>query len=83
MQEQIDNGDLTARLDDARNLLRDRGLEPDVRVGVAPCAVSGDGSSENDEGAPADIAGRPRRGRAQDPVCPDFRSGQDLATRTG
>ena len=25
VQEQIDNGDLTARLDDARNLLRDRG----------------------------------------------------------
>ena len=33
MQEQIDNGDLTARLDDARNLLRDRGLDPDVRLG--------------------------------------------------
>jgi hypothetical protein len=33
VQEQIDNGDLTARLDDARNLLRDRGLDPDVRVG--------------------------------------------------
>ena len=27
MQEQIDNGDLTARLDDARNLLRDRGVD--------------------------------------------------------
>ena len=33
VQEQIDNGDLTARLDDARNLLRDRGLEPDVKLG--------------------------------------------------
>ena len=33
MQEQIDNGDLTARLDDARNLLRDRGVEPDVKLG--------------------------------------------------
>ena len=33
MQEQIDNGDLAARLDDARNLLSDRGIDPDVRVG--------------------------------------------------
>jgi hypothetical protein len=33
VQEQLENGDLTARLDDARNLLRDRGLEADVRVG--------------------------------------------------
>ena len=33
VQEQIDNGDLTARLDDARNLLRDRGLETDVKHG--------------------------------------------------
>src|ERR1700733_10958963 len=31
-QEQIDNGDLTARLDDARNLLRDRGIESDTRL---------------------------------------------------
>jgi hypothetical protein len=34
VQEQIDNGDLAARLDDARNLLRDRGLDTDVRVGA-------------------------------------------------
>jgi hypothetical protein len=34
VQEQLDNGDLAARLDDARNLLRERGLEPDVRVGA-------------------------------------------------
>ena len=33
VQEQIDNGELTARLDDARNLLRDRGIDPEVRVG--------------------------------------------------
>jgi hypothetical protein len=33
VQEQIDNGDLTARLDDARNLLRDRGVESDVKLG--------------------------------------------------
>jgi hypothetical protein len=34
VQEQIHNGDLAARLDDARNLLRDRGLEPDTRMGA-------------------------------------------------
>jgi hypothetical protein len=33
VQEQMSNGDLTARLDDARNLLRDRGIDADVRVG--------------------------------------------------
>ena len=33
VQEQIDNGDLTARLDDARNLLGDRGIASDVRLG--------------------------------------------------
>jgi hypothetical protein len=33
VQEQISNGDLTARLDDARNLLRDGGLEADTRMG--------------------------------------------------
>lgn len=33
VQEQIDNGDLAARLDDARNLLRDRGVDADTRLG--------------------------------------------------
>ena len=33
VQEQIHNGDLTARLDDARNILRDRGLDTDTRIG--------------------------------------------------
>ena len=35
VQEQIHNGDLAARLDDARNLLRDRGLEAVFLVSVA------------------------------------------------
>ena len=34
VQEQIHNGDLTARLDDARNILRDRGLDTETRVGA-------------------------------------------------
>lgn len=33
VQEQIHNGDLTARLDDARNILRDRGFDTDTKVG--------------------------------------------------
>jgi hypothetical protein len=33
VQEQIDNGELTARLDDARNLLRERGIDADLRLG--------------------------------------------------
>ncbi len=33
VQEQVDNGDLAARLDDARNLLRDRGIDADTRLG--------------------------------------------------
>jgi hypothetical protein len=33
VQEQIDNGDLSARLDDARNLIRDRGLGSEARLG--------------------------------------------------
>ena len=36
VQEQIHNGDLTARLDDARNLLRDRGIDSDTRLGSRP-----------------------------------------------
>jgi hypothetical protein len=33
VQEQIHNGDLAARLDNARNLLRDRGVDPETRLG--------------------------------------------------
>jgi hypothetical protein len=33
VQEQIDNGELTARLDDARNLLREGGIDTDLRLG--------------------------------------------------
>jgi hypothetical protein len=33
VQEQIHNGDLAAQLDDVRNALRDRGFEPETRLG--------------------------------------------------
>ena len=49
VQEQIDNGDLTARLDDARNLLRDRGLESDVKLGSRRRG-DGDESFADDDG---------------------------------
>ena len=48
VREQIDNGDLTARLDDARNLLRDRGLESDVKLGSRRRGDGDDSSSEDD-----------------------------------
>jgi len=71
VQEQIDNGDLAARLDDARNLLRDRGLEPDVRVGSRRRGDGGDGSSA-DDGGPAGRAlptGRAARQRRKPPFA--------------
>jgi hypothetical protein len=44
--EQLNNGDLTARLDDARNLLKDRGLDSDRRVLSRNNSVGG--SSDDD-----------------------------------
>ena len=65
VQEQISNGDLTARLDDARNLLRDRGIEPNVKLGSRRRG-DGDDSAAEDDGPrartlPAGRATRPRR----------------------
>jgi hypothetical protein len=51
VQEQVENGDLTARLDDARNLLRDRGLESDVRVGSHRGGTTLGGSTSEGEDA--------------------------------
>jgi hypothetical protein len=45
VQEQIDNGDLAARLDDARNALRDRGLEPETVLGSHPGTGKRDGAT--------------------------------------
>ena len=71
VQEQIDNGDLAARLDDARNLLRDRGVEPDVKVGSRRPRDGGDGRSADDDG-PAGRAlptGRAARQRRKPPFA--------------
>jgi hypothetical protein len=46
VQEQIHNGDLTARLDDARNILRDRGLDTETRIGSR---AKGKNSAEPDD----------------------------------
>jgi hypothetical protein len=66
VQEQIDNGDLTARLDDARNLLRDRGIESDTRLGSRRPGGKGSSSSLDDDDpsgrtVPASRAERQRR----------------------
>jgi hypothetical protein len=66
VQEQIDNGDLTARLDDARNLLRDRGIESDTRLGSRRPGGKGSSSSLEDDDpsgrtVPASRAERQRR----------------------
>jgi hypothetical protein len=66
VQEQIDNGDLTARLDDARNLLRDRGIDSDVRLGSRRPGGARSGSPREDDDpadrtSPASRAERPRR----------------------
>jgi hypothetical protein len=66
VQEQIDNGDLAARLDDARNLLRDRGVDPDTRVGSLRGRGGSSGTFGDDDGSaprtlPAGQQARPRR----------------------
>jgi hypothetical protein len=65
VQEEIDNGELTARLDDARNLLRDRGLDERLRS-------YGDGTRDPSEGDPGPRtlpAGQPVRKRRKPPVA--------------
>ena len=91
VQEQISNGDLTARLDDARNLLRDRGIEPDVKLGSRRRG-DGDDSAAEDDGPrsrtlPAGRATRPRRKppfaqiSGQVDVVPPIQDGRASASR--
>jgi hypothetical protein len=66
VQEQIDNGDLAARLDDARNLLRDRGVDVDTRLGSRRSeGRSKEYSSDDDDASvhtlPASQSSRKRR----------------------
>jgi hypothetical protein len=91
VQEQISNGDLTARLDDARNLLRDRGIEPGVKLGSRRRG-DGDDSPAEDDGQrprtlPASRATRPRRKppfaqiSGQVDVVPPIQDGRERASR--
>jgi hypothetical protein len=70
VQEQIDNGDLAARLDDARNLLRDRGVESDVKLGSRRRG-DGDEASAEDESPRARTlpTGRATRQRRKPPFA--------------
>jgi hypothetical protein len=70
VQEQISNGDLTARLDDARNLLRDRGIKPDVKLGSRRRGDGDDSAAEDDGPRPRTLpAGRATRPRRKPPFA--------------
>src|SRR5262249_50463794 len=64
-QEEIDNGELTARPDDARNLLRDRGLNREDRVRSRRDELRD--SSPDGSGVRALPAGQPARRRRKPP----------------
>jgi hypothetical protein len=67
VQEQLDNGDLTAQLDNARNLIRDQGLNPDER-GRLRRGGAGDPLDEG-SGARTLPAGRSAPKRRKPPVA--------------
>ena len=79
VQEQINNGDLTARLDDARNLLRDRGVEPDVRLGSRRRGDEDDSSADDaSAGARTMPTGRAARQRRKPPFAQIAGPGNEL-----
>ncbi len=82
VQEEIDNGDLIARLDDARNLLRDRGVEPDVKLGSRGRAARDDSSAEEDtaRGGRTMPASRSTRERRRPPFAQIAAPGKDLGS---
>ena len=69
VQEQIHNGDLAARLDDARNLLRDRGVEADTRMGARSRGSRAIDSDENRTGVRTLPAGRTTRKPRKPPAA--------------
>jgi hypothetical protein len=77
VQEQIHNGDLAARLDDARNLLRDRGLEADTRMGARSRGSRAIGTDENRGGVRTLPAGRTTR-KPRKPPAASIRSDGNL-----
>lgn len=71
VQEQVHNGDLAARLDDARNLLSDRGIEADTRLGArSRGSRAADASEEEAPAGPRAIqAGRSTRKPRKPPAA--------------
>jgi hypothetical protein len=70
VQEQLETGELTARLDDARNLLRDRGIDADVRVGSHRGGEAlGASSSERERAEPSDFSDGSRSRRRKTPFA--------------
>ena len=67
VQQEQDNGDLTARLDDARNLLHDRGLDSGERATAG--ADGSRGFSDGSEGPRTLPAGQSNRKRRKPPVA--------------
>lgn len=65
VQQEQDNGDLTARLDDARTLLREGGLDDGLRSASRPDRYRDD----LEDGARAIPAGRDNRPRRKPPVA--------------
>lgn len=64
VQEQLDNGQITARLDDARNLLRERGVDLDTRMSSRKAgaeATEGESGSAGFRTLPAGQSSRRRK----------------------
>ncbi len=80
VQEQLENGEVTARLDDARNLLRERGIDDDVRLGSHR---GGDGlgarSSESESGDQSSFTDRSRSRKRRTPFAQIAGAGDSVA----
>ncbi len=80
VQEQLENGEVTARLDDARNRLRERGIDDDVRLGSHR---GGDGpggrSSESDSGDQSSFTDRSRPRKRKTPFAQIAGAGDSVA----
>jgi hypothetical protein len=69
VQEQVHNGDLAARLDDARNLLRDRGIDNDTRLGARARGAASEEPDDELSGPRAIRAGRSTRKPRKPPAA--------------
>jgi hypothetical protein len=69
VDEQINSGDLAARLDDARNLLRDRGVDADLQVGSRRETEGRNDSAADGSDSRARTTSRPARPRRKPPFA--------------